>query len=188
MADAVAEPSIDVKATALSEHGSGSCKTEVRDERGFVLSMIKELDYPVLDVGTGDCACVAAVLARKGMRVVASDNDHDTIIDARLYLGVQGVKRRVRLIQDDISASALAPNSFRNIVCFYVLHHVPRFDDALAELNRILAPDGRLIIYEYDENGNGFLEKLEKAVSNRFRNITAYRRPKGRLLLTCEKS
>ncbi len=189
MADTVAEPSIDVKDTALSDRGSDKRKkADVQDERRFVLSMIKDPDDPVLDVGTGDCACVAAVLARQGMRVVASDNDHETIVDARLCLGALGIKRRVRLLQDDISASALASNSFQNIVCFYVLHHVPRFDKALAELNRILAPDGRLIIYEYDENGDGFLEKLERAVSKRFRNIAVYRRPKGRLLLSCEKS
>ena len=47
---------------------------------------------------------------------------------------------------------------------------------------------GRVIISDFDENGDGYLEQLELAVDRRFRRVTAYRRARGqRLVLSCEK-
>ncbi|HEU0139718.1 MAG TPA: class I SAM-dependent methyltransferase [Bryobacteraceae bacterium] len=149
--------------------------------------MIKHPGDPVLDIGTGDCACVASILASQGTQVVAVDKDRETIHAARGFLSTQPMKKAVRLLQDDITASGLASSSFQNIVCFNVLHHVSRFDSGLGELHRILTSDGRLIISEYDENRDGFLKRLEQAVHRRFRGVTAYRQPKGRLVLVCEK-
>ena len=159
---------------------------EAQDERNFILFFIKYPEEPVLDVGTGDCACVASILARQGYGVVASDRDGGTIQSARRFLAQQGARKRVRLIRDDIAASRLKSASFLNIVCFNVLHHVPEYDNALGELHRILAPQGRLIVADYDEDGTGFLEKLQKAVHRHFDFVTVYRRPQERLLLVCE--
>lgn len=158
-----------------------------QEERSFAVSLIKYPSEPVLDVGTGDCACVASILASHGTRVVAVDKERPTVRAARRFLATQHLNEAVRLLRDDITASGLPSDSFRNIVCFNVLHHVSRFESALAELRRILASDGRLIISDYDENGDGFLERLEQAVDRLFRSLVAYHRPNGRLVLTCEK-
>lgn len=188
MANVIAEPCVGVEDTVASTSRKSPPKKKAgaTNGRSLVLSLIKHPGDPVLDVGTGDCACVASILASRGMRVVAVDKDHETILYARMFLNAQRVKKTVRLLQDDISASGLASSSFRNIVCFNVLHHVSRFDSALDELSRILTTDGRVIISEYDENRDGFLERLEPAVGRRFRSVTAYRQPGGHLVLTCE--
>ncbi len=157
------------------------------NERSFAVSLIKHQTAAVLDVGTGDCACLATILANRGMRVFASDTDHEVLLQARMCLRAQGRKVTYRLLQDDITSSSLSSISFRNIVCFNVLHHVSRFESALAELHRILTADGRLIISDYDENGDGFLKRLRKAVNRNFRSVTEYRRPGGRLVMICEK-
>jgi ubiquinone/menaquinone biosynthesis C-methylase UbiE len=158
-----------------------------QDERSFAVSLLKYPGELVLDVGTGDCACIASILASQRTPVLAIDRDKRTIGAARKFLDTQHVKEGVRLLQDDITASSLPSDSFRNIVCFNVLHHVPQFDGALAELRRILAPDGRLIISDFDENRDGFLGRLEQAVNRRFRSVTRYHRWRGRLVLSCEK-
>lgn len=188
MAYVIAEPRIGGKDTAAP--GSlkvAPNKTGPENERSFALSLIKHPSEPVLDVGTGDCACVASILASQGTRVVALDKDRGTIRAAQRFLTTRNVKKAVRLLRDDITASGLSSSSFPNIICFNVLHHVPRFDSALAELSRILARDGRLIISDYDENGDGLLERLEEAVGRHFRSVTVDRRPSGRLVLICEK-
>jgi ubiquinone/menaquinone biosynthesis C-methylase UbiE len=178
------------KETAPASLKSAPKKTgpqEEQEERSFAVSLIKYPSEPALDVGTGDCACVASILASQGTRVVALDKDRGTIHAARRFLTSQHLNKVVRLTRDDITASGLPSNSFRNIVCFNVLHHVSRLDSALAELRRILASDGRLIISDHDENRDGFVERLEQAVDRRFRSVVAYRRPGGRLVLICEK-
>lgn len=186
MAHVVAELSVGDTEVPASLKDAAK-KTRPPDGRSFALSLLKHPGDPVLDVGTGDCACVASILASDGTRVVALDKDHETVLTARMFLNAQRLKKAVRLLQDDITASGLTSSSFRNIVCFNVLHHVSRFDSALAELRRILASDGRLIISEFDENRDGFLERLKQAVSCQFHSVTAYRRPGGRLVLVCEK-
>lgn len=188
MAYVIAEPRIGVKdAAAPGSLKVAPNRTGPQDERSFAISLIKHPSEPVLDVGTGDCACVAIILASQGTRVVALDKDRGTIRAARQLFTTAQMKKVVRLLRDDITASGLTSSSFRNIVCFNALHHVSRFDSALAELRRILASDGRLIISDYDENRDGFLERLEQAVNRHFRSVAAHRRRRGQLVLICEK-
>ncbi len=153
----------------------------------WLYSLLKYPHAPVLDVGTGGCACLAHALARMGRQVVALDNDHKMMLQAQKHLNVQENKKCVQLLQSDITALGLASRSFRNIVCFNVLHHIPRINDALNELHRILTSKGRLIISEYDENKDGFLIRLEQSAIRKFRNVALNRRPSGRLVLICEK-
>lgn len=188
MTSVIAEPVIGVQ----QKVASGSLKvvpdkSELPDERSFALSSIKYPSEPVLDVGTGGCACVACRLALRNMQVVALDKDRGTISAARKFLTKHHVSKAVRLMRDDITASSLPSNSFRNIVCFNVLHHVSALDSALGELHRILAEDGRLIISDFDENRDRFLVRLKQAVDRHFGNVTAYRRRFKRLVLICEK-
>lgn len=156
-------------------------------ERSYAISLIKFPSEPVLDVGTGDCACIASILAREGRRVVASDADRGTIRTARRLLANAHLNETVSLVQDDITASSLPSSSFRNIVCFNALHHVSSLDAALTELRRILATDGRLIISDFDENCDGLLLRLQDTVRRRFRSVAAYPRPEGRVVLACER-
>ncbi len=158
-----------------------------KDERNFALSLLKYPGELVLDVGTGDCACIASVVANQGIPVVAIDKHDSTITAARKFVDSHHISQRVRLLQDDITASALPSDSFRNIVCFNVLHHVSQVEKALAELHRILASEGRLIISEFDENRDGFLGRLERAVDRQFGDVTPHHRWRGRLVLSCEK-
>lgn len=160
----------------------------VQDERDFVVSLIRHPNGPVLDVGTGGCACVASHLIYRGYQVVASDRDRAVIHAARRLLARSRRRRRARLIRDDITHSKLRSESFLNIVSFNVLHHVADYASAVAELHRILAPQGRLIISDYDENGTGFLRKLKREVRRQFANVTPYSRPPERLVLVCEKA
>ena len=159
----------------------------LQGERSFALSSIKYPSEPVLDVGTGNCACLANILASQGRWVVALDKDRRVIRAARRFLAHRHLNKAVRLLRDDITASGLPSSSFRNIVCFNVLHHVLPLDSALDELHRILTADGRVIISDHDENGDGYLERLEQGVTRHFRSVAAYRRSRGRLVLICEK-
>lgn len=122
--------------TFSSESGS------VQDERNFALSLIKRPDKPVLDVGTGAWACTARHLIHRGYRVVGSDHDRVVLRAAKRFLARSRPSTDVTFIHDGITHSRLALASFLNVVCFNVLRYVAGYPDAVAELHRILAPEG----------------------------------------------
>ncbi len=184
--DVVESPAVVQLTVAQTSSKSARRRPVGQNERSFALTLMKYPGEPVLDVGTGDCACIASIVATSGTPVVALDRDRATIIAARKFLDTRHLKG-IRLLQDDIAASNLPSDSFRNIVCFNVLHHVPQLNSALAELHRILASDGRLIISDFDENRDGYLGRLQQAVDCHFRTVTTHHRWKGRLVLSCEK-
>ena len=68
----LAEELITVQETSASPKSTAD-NTGPKDERVFAFSLIKHPRDPVLDVGTGDCACVARILASQGTQVVALD-------------------------------------------------------------------------------------------------------------------
>jgi methylase of polypeptide subunit release factors len=92
-------------------------KNEAQDERAFALTLIKYPTEPVLDVGTGFCACVACTLASQGTRVIALDEDPAAIRAARRLLKKRHINEAVMLLREDITESSLASSSFQNIVC-----------------------------------------------------------------------
>ncbi len=183
----VPQPAHPRSRRASTRPKAGPTKRRRRDERTFALSLLRHPGDRVLDVGTGECTCVASVAADLGIRVVAIDRDEETIGYARTFVRTMRISRFVELVRDDITASTLPSESFRNAVCFNVLHHVPDLDRALVELRRILSADGRLVISDFDENRDGFLDRLQRAATLRFRRVTAYPRSRGgRLVLSCE--
>jgi SAM-dependent methyltransferase len=162
--------------------------TGTGNEREYVVSLLKYPDKPVLDVGTGSCACVAGHLSYRGHRVVASESDRATLCAARRFLSQAPTAWGVRFVLDDITRSKLKSGSFFNIVCFNVLHHVSDLTAALDELARLLAREGRLIVSDYDEEETGFLVRLAHEARRRFPRVEVQARPEGRAVLLCEKN
>ncbi|MGQ0797180.1 MAG: class I SAM-dependent methyltransferase [Methanobacteriota archaeon] len=93
----------------------------------------------VLEIGGGD-GNVTRPLARAGARIVVLDIDREAL-------------RRVPSESDAILADVLhlpfRRAAFHGIVARATLHHVPdRLDDALAEMDRVLKKDGRVVVQE----------------------------------------
>jgi SAM-dependent methyltransferase len=84
-----------------------------------------------LDAGAGRSPWRAELTAQ-GARVVSLDRENRS--------------GAVDLIADLMAMPAVASASFDTVLCTQVLEHVPRPGDALAELARVLAPGGHLIL------------------------------------------
>jgi SAM-dependent methyltransferase len=97
-----------------------------------------------LEVGAGAGGAAAELLrANPELRLTVTDFDPRMVHRARRRLGAFG--DRARVLAADASALPFPDGSFDAAFSFLMLHHVGRWEDALAELVRVLRPGGRLI-------------------------------------------
>jgi SAM-dependent methyltransferase len=101
----------------------------------------------VLDAGCGSCA-KSVLLAARGLHVVGADFSNDALRLAERVVEAHGMTDRITLRQADLTALPFRDGEFAHIVCWGVLMHVPDVERAFAELARVLAPGGTLVISE----------------------------------------
>lgn len=114
--------------------------------------MVDELDYTgardldVLDVGCGQGIDVARY-ALSGARATGIDLTPRHVELTRAHLAALGLEAKVEL--GDAENLPFADGSFDRVSSNGVLHHTPDMPAALAEILRVLRPDGeaRIIVY-----------------------------------------
>jgi ubiquinone/menaquinone biosynthesis C-methylase UbiE len=100
-----------------------------------------------LEVGAGHGAMAAQVLAEHPrLRLTATDVDERMLALARERLAPYGDRARVE--RADALKLPFKDHSFDVALSFLMLHHVERWEEALAELVRVLKPGGRLLGYD----------------------------------------
>lgn len=124
-----------------------------------------------LDAGCGT-GFNAVRLARRGFRVHGVDFAPPVLAEARGNVARAEVDERVSLSQANVLALPFDDRSFRYVLCWGVLMHIPEVERAIAELARVLAPGGRLIVGEGnmhspDELGLRLLDRLGRSTSRR---------------------
>ena len=102
---------------------------------------------PIIDAGCGS-GTKSMHLARRGYRVIGIDISESILQEARKTATQAGVASRVELRRADLTAIDMPSHSASRIICWGVLMHVPAIEKAVAELARILAPGGTLIVSE----------------------------------------
>lgn len=101
----------------------------------------------ILDAGCGSGVC-AFSLAEKAKDVVGIDLSFNSLRSAQT-LGQKTGRRNIFWLQGDLLSLPLASASFDCILCWGVIHHTLDPAQALAELVRVLRPDGLLILAAY---------------------------------------
>ncbi len=113
--------------------------------------IVRRLDAPpnatILDAGCGSCA-KSVLLAARGFHVIGADFSVDALALAAETIRAQGLDGRIDLRQGDLLALPFEDGAFRYVMCWGVLMHVPELQRALAELARVLAPGGVLVLSE----------------------------------------
>lgn len=142
------------------------------DERGFLASLIRDIGEPVLEIGAGACACLTLVLAKRGLRILAIDRDADAVKTARRTIPGPRLRRQVVLAQADAARLPLRSGSIRTVVAYNALHHADELRAGVAEIARVLHQSGRLIISDWDEAKDGYLDRLDRTLRARFRKVT----------------
>ncbi|MGH8221321.1 MAG: class I SAM-dependent methyltransferase [Steroidobacteraceae bacterium] len=100
-----------------------------------------------LDAGCGD-ATQTIRLARRGYRVVALDFSQYVLGEARKKVAGCGLDDRVRIEHGSLLRLPFADGAFEYVLCWGVLMHIPELETAIAELARVVRPNGFVIVSE----------------------------------------
>jgi SAM-dependent methyltransferase len=94
----------------------------------------------LLDVGAGRMAEFAALMADRGLHVTAVDAREDVGAEAPPVAGL-------RVLRADARELDFADGEFQRVSAISTIEHIEEGDDAaMAELARVLAPGGRLVV------------------------------------------
>jgi len=104
-------------------------------------------DSPVLDAGCGT-STKTIHLARRGYHVVAVDFSHKIVEKAQQAVAEAKLSHLVRHEWADLTKLQFPDATFRRVLCWGVLMHVPDVAGAVKELARVAAPGGHIIISE----------------------------------------
>ncbi|MBM3289055.1 MAG: class I SAM-dependent methyltransferase [Candidatus Hydrogenedentes bacterium] len=103
----------------------------------------------VLEIGCGQGAGTEIALRHCGAdRIVAFDYDGAQLARAHARHRARGERRAV-LFQGDAARLPFADAQFDAVIEFAILHHVPEWPLALAEIARVLRPGGLFLYEEY---------------------------------------
>lgn len=113
-----------------------------------------ELDGAVLEIGCGSGAMAAETLRKyPDVHLTATDFDDSMVAVARRRLAEFGARAEVR--QADATALPFPDGSFDVVQSFIMLHHVIQWEQAFAEMVRVLRPNGWIIGYDLLGDGAG---------------------------------
>ena len=118
--------------------------------------------HRVLDLagGTGDLALKQARKVGNTGRVVLADINANMLEHGRDRVIDSGFMGRVDVVQCNAEALPFADNSFDCITIAFGLRNVTDKPRALASMQRVLKPGGRLCVLEFSRPLHGGLEKL----------------------------
>jgi ubiquinone/menaquinone biosynthesis C-methylase UbiE len=122
---------------------------EARHSRGVAEHAVRRLRHvPVqpgwsyLDVGCGNGAAALLVADTFGIHVVGVDVDSQQIALAR---SVAGDRTDVRFVTADATCLPFDDGQFDVVATNKTTHHIPRWPSAIAEMKRVLKPQGYLV-------------------------------------------
>ena len=102
----------------------------------------------VLEIGCGRGVGTALIFNRFGAREVHSlDIDPDMVNKARKRLSSFS-SDRLRLSVGDAAAINVATGTYDAVFDFWILHHIPQRQNAVAEISRVLKPGGQFFFQE----------------------------------------
>ena len=135
----------------------------------------------VLDAGCGLGYGLEIIAAAGAASVTGVDLDPQAVAEAEKRFGEHAAAIR----QGDLRELPLDDDSFDLVICFEAIEHVEGPEKALAELRRVLRPDGVLIISSPNPDayvgGNEFHvhefrpAELVEAVGSLFEHVASYR-------------
>jgi ubiquinone/menaquinone biosynthesis C-methylase UbiE len=102
---------------------------------------------PILDVGTGTAQIpIAFCRIASAAQVVAVDAAESMLVIGRQNVAHAGLAPRLRLKLADAKKLPFAVAEFAAVISNSIVHHIPEPAAVLAEMVRVLKPDGRIFV------------------------------------------
>ncbi|MDD8020817.1 MAG: class I SAM-dependent methyltransferase [Acidobacteriota bacterium] len=132
---------------------------DVDRERLAVIRAAQPITGRILEAGTGR-GHLTINLARIGYRLVSFDQSAEQLEFARQNLEAHGLAGLVELRQEDGENLSLADNSFDIIFAVNLVHHLKNPYRVLDELQRVLAPGGKLVVSDFSPEGLAMIAEI----------------------------
>lgn len=141
--------------------------------------------FPLLGLESGmrvlECGCGPGWLWRaniedipQGCHITLTDLSPGMVAEAEAALANSG--HRFEFQPANIQALDFAAHTFDVVVANHMLYHVPNLDQALAEVQRVLQPNGRFVAAT---NGNNHMKELPLLIPEEIRQMATSLRVRG---------
>lgn len=138
----------------------------------FVIDAAGETAGPALDIGTGR-GLTAFALARRGIRVATIDVSEDDLKGAMAGAAAEGVAGSIEFHLADANDLPFPDGGFSLVTMVNVLHHMEAGENLLYEMSRVLAPGGRFVVADFDEEGFRILDRLHSHEGEQHKRLAA---------------
>ncbi|MEZ5966997.1 MAG: metalloregulator ArsR/SmtB family transcription factor [Planctomycetota bacterium] len=117
-------------------------------QRARAITKLVPSGLRVADIGTGT-GVLAIELARAGLDVVAVDHADKMLAAAHKNAAAAGLATRIQFRAGAATALPLADAEVDAVFAHMVLQYLPRPQDAVAEMARVLRPGGRVVLVDF---------------------------------------
>lgn len=145
-------PVYDLVFGAIANSGRRQAVEHINNRRGGVLEV---------GVGTG----ISLPHYRRHLRITGIDLSPDMLALARRRVATDGLDNVEALVEMDASALDFAEGAFDVVVAMYVLTTVPDPERVMAELERVCAPGGEVIIINHFSAERGVRAWFERRMA-----------------------
>jgi ubiquinone/menaquinone biosynthesis C-methylase UbiE len=142
---------------------------DIDQERDFIVNKSLPISGKILEVGTGK-GHFSLALARHGYSFVSIDASKDEQRFARLNLRYFGFEHCADFCIEDACCLKFNDKSYDSIFCINMLHHLVNPHDAIDEFIRILAPNGKIVLSDFTQEGFELVDRVH-ASENRVHEI-----------------
>ncbi|MCC6510079.1 MAG: methyltransferase domain-containing protein [Pirellulaceae bacterium] len=126
-----------------------------------------EIGYDILDLGTGTARIPIELCQRvSNCRVLASDGALSMLDVARYNISVNSMDYRIQLHLADAKSLPIDDASFDTIISNSLIHHVPEPEMVIAQIARLIRPDGRIFVRDlYRPDSQAEIDELVTRVA-----------------------
>jgi len=139
---------------------------DVDQERNFIIEKLQPIAGKILEAGTGKGYFTLA-LARAGYKFFTLDISTAEQRFAMLNLMYHGLQQQVTFLVADVESIPCHDGFFDVIFTVNMVHHLPSVYKVCDEFVRILAPDGKIVLSDFNEKGLAILDKIHESEGRR---------------------
>ncbi|MBN1872407.1 MAG: class I SAM-dependent methyltransferase [Candidatus Omnitrophica bacterium] len=133
--------------------------------RNFIIEKSMPLEGNILEIGTGT-GHTALTLAKAGYKLTSIDRDKEVLKKAALNLAYEDLLPKVTLHVMDAKSLEFKNGSFNNVIAVNMFHHVNDIGDILDEMDRVAAPNGKIIVSDFTEKGMRVVDQVHNHEGN----------------------
>lgn len=131
------------------------------ESRKFILEKAKPLEGSILELGTGTGYTTLA-LAKAGHKIISIDKDKETLKTAALNLAYANVLSSAKFYVMDAKHLTFKNSNFNNVVAVNLFHHIDSANKMFAEIDRILAANGKIVLSDFNKRGMDTVDAVHK--------------------------